>query len=104
MAATCFCRKNHALGIYDIQGIEYATEDDWQQTIRGCRSVWYDFVPGLQKIIYMACRIWHLFRRFGRYSVQNIGAHGVEAGEFIESVQVYDRQLGTIQHHSGSRL
>jgi UDP-N-acetylmuramate dehydrogenase len=58
----------------------------------GAGQVWHDFVLwttahqfyGLQNLALIPGLV-------GASPVQNIGAYGVEAGEFIESVQVYDR-------------
>ncbi|MCG2608295.1 UDP-N-acetylmuramate dehydrogenase [Acinetobacter sp. SM34] len=88
--------KIHALVIHmDIQGIEDIAEDDYSKTIRvGAGQVWHDFVLwttenhlyGLQNLALIPGLV-------GASPVQNIGAYGVEAGEFIESVEVYDRQI-----------
>ncbi|OTG71341.1 UDP-N-acetylenolpyruvoylglucosamine reductase [Acinetobacter sp. ANC 4169] len=86
----------YALVIHmDIQGIEDIREDEHSKTIRvGAGQVWHDFVLwttenhlyGLQNLALIPGLV-------GASPVQNIGAYGVEAGEFIESVQVYDRLL-----------
>ncbi|WP_425918406.1 UDP-N-acetylmuramate dehydrogenase [Acinetobacter sp. TSRC1-2] len=86
----------HALVLHmDIQGIEYLAEDEHSKTVRvGAGQVWHDFVLwttenhlyGLQNLALIPGLV-------GASPVQNIGAYGVEAGEFIESVEVYDRQL-----------
>ena len=91
----------HALVIHmDIQGIEYLSENEETQTIRvGAGQVWHDFVLwttahkmyGLQNLALIPGLV-------GASPVQNIGAYGVEVGEFIESVQVYDRENKI--HHS----
>ena len=85
----------HALVIHmDIQGIEYLSEDETTQTVRvGAGQVWHDFVLwstahqlfGLQNLALIPGLV-------GASPVQNIGAYGVEVGEFIDSVQVYDRE------------
>lgn len=85
----------HALVIHmDIQGIEYLSENETTQTIRvGAGQVWHDFVLwstahqlfGLQNLALIPGLV-------GASPVQNIGAYGVEVGEFIDSVQVYDRE------------
>ncbi|MCL6248565.1 UDP-N-acetylmuramate dehydrogenase [Acinetobacter sp. ANC 4945] len=84
----------HALVMHmDIQGIEYIQDDAATQTLKvGAGQVWHDFVLwttahqfyGLQNLALIPGLV-------GASPVQNIGAYGVEAGEFIESVQVYDR-------------
>ncbi|MCL6231526.1 UDP-N-acetylmuramate dehydrogenase [Acinetobacter amyesii] len=84
----------HALVMHmDIQGIEYVQDDAVTQTLKvGAGQVWHDFVLwttahqfyGLQNLALIPGLV-------GASPVQNIGAYGVEAGEFIESVQVYDR-------------
>lgn len=84
----------HALVMHmDIQGIEYVQDDANTQTLKvGAGQVWHDFVLwttahqfyGLQNLALIPGLV-------GASPVQNIGAYGVEAGEFIESVQVYDR-------------
>ena len=61
----------HALVLHmDIQGTEHIAEDELTQTVRVGAGQ-----PGL----------------VGASPVQNIGAYGVEAGEFIDAVHVYDR-------------
>lgn len=79
----------------NIQGIEILSEDENTITVKvGAGQVWHDFVLystqqkwfGLQNLALIPGLV-------GASPVQNIGAYGVEAGEFIESVQVYDREL-----------
>lgn len=81
----------------NILGVENLSEDATTKTIRvGAGQVWHDFVLwttehhlfGLQNLALIPGLV-------GASPVQNIGAYGVEVGEFIESVQVYDRQLKT---------
>ncbi|AXY57009.1 UDP-N-acetylmuramate dehydrogenase [Acinetobacter chinensis] len=78
-----------------IAGIEQLSESPETVTLKiGAGENWHDFVLwttehhlfGLQNLALIPGRV-------GASPVQNIGAYGVEAGEFIESVQVYDRQL-----------
>lgn len=78
-----------------ITGIEHVTEDEYSKTIRvGAGQIWHDFVLwtttqklyGLQNLALIPGLV-------GASPVQNIGAYGVEVGEFIESVEVYDRQF-----------
>ncbi|OTG65138.1 UDP-N-acetylmuramate dehydrogenase [Acinetobacter silvestris] len=86
----------HALVMHmDIQGIEFLAEDELTKTIKvGAGQVWHDFVLwttdqqlyGLQNLALIPGLV-------GASPVQNIGAYGVEVGEFIESVDVYDRHL-----------
>lgn len=85
----------HALVVaIDIQGIEFLSEDAESKTIKvGAGQVWHDFVLwtttqqlyGLQNLALIPGLV-------GASPVQNIGAYGVEVGEFIQSVEVYDRQ------------
>ncbi|WP_065995274.1 UDP-N-acetylmuramate dehydrogenase [Acinetobacter defluvii] len=85
----------HALVMHmDIQGIELLSENESSRTLKvGAGQAWHDFVLwtttqklyGLQNLALIPGRV-------GAAPVQNIGAYGVEAGEFIESVEVYDRQ------------
>ncbi|KGT46105.1 MULTISPECIES: UDP-N-acetylmuramate dehydrogenase [Acinetobacter] len=87
--------KIHALVLHmDIQGIELLDSDDQMQRLRvGGGQVWHDFVLwttqqgfyGLQNLALIPGLV-------GASPVQNIGAYGVEVGEFIESVEVYDRE------------
>ena len=76
-----------------IQGIETLRDDAQATTLKvGAGQVWHDFVlwttqqqlVGLQNLALIPGLV-------GAAPVQNIGAYGVEAGEFIDSVQVYDR-------------
>ncbi|MCH7306910.1 UDP-N-acetylmuramate dehydrogenase [Acinetobacter sp. NIPH 1852] len=79
----------------NIQGIDLLAEDENTVTVKvGAGQVWHDFVLystqqnwfGLQNLALIPGLV-------GASPVQNIGAYGVEVGEFIESVQVYDREL-----------
>lgn len=86
----------HALVLHlNIHGIDVIDEDERYVTVQvGAGQVWHDFVLystqqnwfGLQNLALIPGLV-------GASPVQNIGAYGVEAGEFIESVQVYDREL-----------
>ncbi|MDI9720151.1 UDP-N-acetylmuramate dehydrogenase [Acinetobacter junii] len=80
----------------NIQGVEVVREDNHTVTVNvGAGQSWHDFVLyttkqqwfGLQNLALIPGLV-------GASPVQNIGAYGVEVGEFIESVQVYDRELG----------
>lgn len=85
----------HALVMHmDIQGIEQIAEDDQTTTLKvGAGQNWHDFVLwttvhqhyGLQNLALIPGQV-------GASPVQNIGAYGVEVGEFIEYVHVYDRE------------
>lgn len=79
----------------NIQGIDLLAEDENTVIVKvGAGQVWHDFVLystqqhwfGLQNLALIPGLV-------GASPVQNIGAYGVEVGEFIESVQVYDREL-----------
>lgn len=85
----------HSLVLHmDIQGIELLEDTADSQTLRvGAGQNWHEFVlwttsqnlVGLQNLALIPGLV-------GASPVQNIGAYGVEAGEFIQSVQVYDRE------------
>ena len=85
----------HALVIHmDIQGIECLGEDQDHVTVRvGAGQNWHAFVLwtttqkmyGLQNLALIPGLV-------GASPVQNIGAYGVEVGEFIDYVEVYDRE------------
>ncbi|KKW77136.1 UDP-N-acetylenolpyruvoylglucosamine reductase [Acinetobacter sp. AG1] len=88
----------------NIQGINVIAEDENTITVKvGAGQVWHDFVLystqqqwfGLQNLALIPGLV-------GASPVQNIGAYGVEVGEFIDSVQVYDRQLKVFDSISGS--
>lgn len=94
----------HALVLHmHIQGIEKIAEDQHSVILQvGAGQIWHDFVCwttsqhwfGLQNLALIPGLV-------GAAPVQNIGAYGVEAGEFIESVQVYDcyqQKITTIAH------
>lgn len=88
--------KINALVLHmDIQGIEQLAENEDSYTLRvGAGQIWHDFVLwstehgmyGLQNLALIPGLV-------GASPVQNIGAYGVEVGEFIDYVEVYDRQL-----------
>lgn len=83
----------HALVMHmDIQGVERLAEDDAHVMLRvGAGQNWHEFVLwtteqqlyGLQNLALIPGLV-------GASPVQNIGAYGVEVGEFIHSVLVYD--------------
>ncbi|WP_010115534.1 UDP-N-acetylmuramate dehydrogenase [Acinetobacter sp. P8-3-8] len=88
----------------DIQGIEFLNEDDQSKTLKvGAGQVWHDFVLwtteqqlyGLQNLALIPGLV-------GASPVQNIGAYGVEAGEFIQSVEVFDRQFNQVKSISAT--
>ena len=79
----------------DIQGIEILEGNEQHQCLRvGGGQVWHDFVLwtteqkfyGLENLALIPGLV-------GASPVQNIGAYGVEVGEFIHAVEVYDRKL-----------
>jgi UDP-N-acetylmuramate dehydrogenase len=79
----------------DIQGIEWLEENEQHKYLRvGGGQGWHEFVLwttgqrlyGLQNLALIPGRV-------GASPVQNIGAYGVEVGEFIHAVEVYDRRL-----------
>ena len=86
----------HALVMHmNIQGIDVLADDQDTQTLRvGAGQNWHDFVLwtttqkiyGLQNLALIPGLV-------GAAPVQNIGAYGVEVGDFIQSVEVYDRVL-----------
>lgn len=76
----------------NIQGIEMTDENDKFICLKvGAGQVWHDFVVytteqgyyGLQNLALIPGLV-------GASPVQNIGAYGVEVGEFIDYVEVYD--------------
>lgn len=85
----------HSLVMHmDIQGIELLEDTPENQILRvGAGQNWHEFVLwttgqnlfGLQNLALIPGLV-------GASPVQNIGAYGVEVGEFIQSVQVYDRE------------
>ena len=89
-------QRLHALVMHlNIQGIDVVDEDEDTVTVQvGAGQIWHDFVLystqqhwfGLQNLALIPGLV-------GASPVQNIGAYGVEVGEFIESVCVYDRRL-----------
>lgn len=79
----------------DIQGVELLSENDESFTLRvGAGQNWHAFVQwtttqkmyGLQNLALIPGLV-------GASPVQNIGAYGVEVGEFIDYVEVYDRKM-----------
>ncbi|SDB87158.1 UDP-N-acetylmuramate dehydrogenase [Acinetobacter boissieri] len=76
-----------------IQGISVVTETSADITVDvAAGENWHTFV------LYSTAQKWYGLQNLalipglvGASPVQNIGAYGVEVGEFIESVQVYDR-------------
>lgn len=86
----------HALVIHmKILGITCLSEDAATKTIQvGAGEIWHDFVLWTTQHQLFGLQNLALIPGFvGACPVQNIGAYGVEVGEFIDSVQVYDRHL-----------
>lgn len=79
----------------NIQGIEYIEEDELVKTIKvGAGQAWHEFVLWTtQQQLYGLQNLALIPGLVGAAPVQNIGAYGVEVGEFIQSVEVYDRIL-----------
>lgn len=74
------------------KGVSVVSEDEGGMTVRAeAGEVWDDFVGrcvdngwyGLENLSFIPGTV-------GASAVQNIGAYGAEAGDFIESVEVYD--------------
>lgn len=78
-----------------LQGIDVLDENDQHVWVKvGAGQNWHEFV------LYSTAHDWFGLQNLalipglvGASPVQNIGAYGVEAGEFIEQVHVYDREL-----------
>lgn len=79
----------------DIQGIEMLEGNEQHQCLRvGGGQVWHDFVLWTtEKKFYGLQNLALIPGLVGASPVQNIGAYGVEVGEFIHAVEVYDRKL-----------
>lgn len=84
----------------NIQGIELTDEsDDFVCLKVGAGQVWHDFVSyttaqgyyGLQNLALIPGLV-------GAAPVQNIGAYGVEVGDFIQCVEVYDIHTQTLDY------
>ncbi|WP_171294360.1 UDP-N-acetylmuramate dehydrogenase [Acinetobacter sp. MB5] len=79
----------------NLQGIDILDENDQHVRVKvGAGQNWHEFV------LYSTAHEWFGLQNLalipglvGASPVQNIGAYGVEAGEFIEQVHVYDREL-----------
>ena len=83
----------------DIQGYEIINESAEHVLVNvGAGENWHEFVLkttengwyGLQNLALIPGLV-------GASPVQNIGAYGVEVGEFIEQVHVYDRKLQAVK-------
>ena len=78
-----------------IQGIDVVNENNDEISVCvGAGQNWHQFV------LYSTAQKWYGLQNLalipglvGASPVQNIGAYGVEVGEFIDTVQVYDCQL-----------
>lgn len=83
----------------NIRGIKKLEENDQHVMVRvGAGENWHDFV------LYSTKQHWYGLQNLalipglvGASPVQNIGAYGVEAGDFIETVQVYDRECSQFE-------
>lgn len=76
-----------------LGGIETLTEDTnhiWLRVAAG--EIWHDFVCTTTKMqAYGLQNLALIPGKVGASPVQNIGAYGVEVGDFIDYVEVYDR-------------
>ncbi|WP_120430056.1 UDP-N-acetylmuramate dehydrogenase [Acinetobacter baylyi] len=83
----------------DIQGLEMIDEDSESVKIKvGGGQIWHDFVlMTTQKGWYGLQNLALIPGLVGASPVQNIGAYGVEVGEFIELVHVYDRSEKSVK-------
>lgn len=77
----------------NIQGNECIAEDDKTYTLRvGAGQNWHEFVLWTtEKKMYGLQNLALIPGLVGASPVQNIGAYGVEVGEFIHAVEVYNR-------------
>ncbi|GAA5096741.1 UDP-N-acetylmuramate dehydrogenase [Wohlfahrtiimonas larvae] len=84
-----------------IKGIEILEEDESSVLVRAyAGEVWHDFVTetinagwfGLECLAYIPGTV-------GATPVQNIGAYGVEAKDYIEKVCVYDFKTGNFEYY-----
>ncbi|EPF71385.1 UDP-N-acetylmuramate dehydrogenase [Acinetobacter rudis] len=90
-------REINALVMHmQIQGIEALSADSKYQYFRvGAGQPWHDFVLwSTQQQCYGLQNLALIPGLVGAAPVQNIGAYGVEVGEFIDYIEVYDRELG----------
>lgn len=87
-----------------IKGIELLNQDEKQVELSvAAGECWHDFVLwsttqgyyGLQNLALIPGLV-------GAAPVQNIGAYGVEVGEFIHAVDVYDRELSIFRQLSAA--
>ena len=81
-----------------IPGFEKIKEDEEHYFVRaGAGEIWHSFVrkmldagmPGLENLAYIPGTV-------GAAPIQNIGAYGLEAAEFIESVECFDMNSGEL--------
>lgn len=87
----------HALVIHiHIQGINVLAEHDACLTVHvGAGENWHEFVRyTTQKKWYGLQNLALIPGRVGASPVQNIGAYGVEVGEWIDTVEAYDQICG----------
>lgn len=78
-----------------IKAIELLADDEKHVYVRvGAGQSWHEFVLWTTEQKYYGLQNLALIPGLvGAAPVQNIGAYGVEVGEFIDYVEVYDRQL-----------
>lgn len=82
-----------------LRGVQLLTDDgDTVRVQAACGENWHEFVSTC------LVRGWHGLENLalipgsvGAAPIQNIGAYGVEAGERIESVQVWNRDSATVE-------
>lgn len=80
----------------NIKGICIRSDHNDQVTVNvGAGQNWHEFVRyTTQKQWYGLQNLALIPGRVGASPVQNIGAYGVEVGDYIESIEAYDRKLG----------
>lgn len=84
----------HALVVHlNIKGISIIGQDEQSFTVRvGAGQIWHEFVLwSTQNKMYGLQNLALIPGLVGASPVQNIGAYGVEVGEFIDTIEVYDR-------------
>jgi UDP-N-acetylmuramate dehydrogenase len=99
---TLFCDEKAPVIIKpSFKGIEFNEDDDYFYVKVACAENWHDFVKYcIDKKIYGIENLALIPGSVGAAPVQNVGAYGVEVGDFIDNVSWFDFNQQALVNYS----